>query len=142
MSTSAGINALGQALSVLESSLAQYLANTRPWTQRGDDKAQEVLEQITREQQRDSVRIADMIEATNEPLPAGRYPMSYTDTHDLAMDHLVRELTDYQKQDIAAFKQCVQLADSDVAAKSLLEEVLGSAKAHLEMLEELSPIAA
>ncbi|MCG8587444.1 MAG: hypothetical protein MI757_22280 [Pirellulales bacterium] len=142
MPNSNAIAALSQALSVLESSLPQYLANTRPWTRRGDEKATETLEQIISDQQRDSGRIADMIEATNEPLPSGQYPMSYTDTHDLAMEYLVRELTDYQKQDVAAFEHCVELAGSDTAAKPLLEEVLGSSRAHLEMLEELFSVSA
>jgi hypothetical protein len=134
-----GLNALGQALSVLESSLSQYLANTRPWTRRGDEKAEETLKQITREQQRDVGRIVGVLESSREPVPSGRYPMAYTDTHDLSIEHLVRELTEYQKQDIASLEQCVALAGADIAAKSLVEEVLGSARAHLELLEEIAP---
>jgi len=137
-----GINALGQTLAVLESSLAQYLTNTRPWTRRGDEKAQETLEQITREQRRDIGRITAVIEAAREPLPTGRYPMAFTDTHDLSIEYLVRELTAYQKQDIASLEKCAAAASTDVVAKSLIDEVLGSARAHLELLEELAPAPA
>jgi hypothetical protein len=142
MSSSNATSALAQGLSVLESSLPQYLANTRPWMRRGDEKAADVLEQIIREQRRDSVRIADVIEAANEPLPSCQYPMSYTDTHDLSMEYLVREMIAYQKQDIVAIEHCTQLAATNIAAKSLLEEVLGSSRAHLELLEELVGAAA
>ena len=143
MASHSGINALGKALSVLESSLPQYLANTRPWTRRGDEKAEDVIAQITREQQRDSGRIVGVIEAAREPLPTGQYPMAFTDTHDLSIEYLVRELVAYQLQDIASLERCVYIAGADVAAKSLIEEVLGSARAHLEMLEELaaSPVS-
>ena len=137
MSSSSSSNALSQAFSVLESSLPQYLANTRPWMRRGDEKAAEILKQIVSEQKRDSGRIADVIEATNQRLPSSQYPMAYTDTHDLSMEYLVREMAEYQKQDVATLEQCVSDADSDVAAKSLLEEILGSSRAHLELLEEL-----
>ena len=116
----------------------QYLANTRPWTRRGDEKAEDLLKQITREQQRDIERIVGVIEATREPLPTVQFPMAFTDTHDLSIEHLIREVTAYQKQDVASLESCVALAGADIVAKSLVEEVLGSARAHLELLEELS----
>ena len=138
MTSHSGINALGQALSVLESSLAQYLANTRPWTRPGDEKSVAVLQQITREQSRDISRIVGVIEAAREPLPTSQFPMAFTDTHDLSIEYLVRELAAYQKQDVVSLEKCVAIAGTDVVAKSLVEEVLGSARAHLELLEELS----
>ena len=142
MPSSHSHDCLSQAFLVLSSSLPQYLANTRPWTRGGDKRATETLDQIIREQQRDSGRIADVIEATNEPLPSSQYPMAYTDTHDLSMEYLVRELVEYQRQDVAALEQCVTLAASNVVARSLLEEILGSSRAHLELLEELTGAAA
>jgi hypothetical protein len=138
MPSTNGISALSRTIVVLDSSLPQYLANTRPWTQSGDEKAAETLDQIIHEQRRDIGRLAGMIAAAREPLPSSQYPMSYTDTHDLSLEFLVRELIGYQKQDIAAIEECVALAGSDVVAKSLVEEVLGSGRAHLEFLEALA----
>lgn len=141
MTSHNGINALGQALSILETALPQYLANTRPWTKPGDEASIAVVAQITREQQRDIGRIVGVIDASREMLPSGQFPMAFTDTHDLSIEYLVREMFEYQKQDIASLEKCVDFAGTDVVAKSLIEEVLGSARAHLELLKELSKAA-
>ena len=90
--------------------------------------------------QTDIDRITGVIESAREPLPTGRYPMAFTDTHDLSIEYLVREVIAYQKQDIASLEKCAAAAGTDVVAKSLIEEVLGSARAHLELLEELTSV--
>jgi hypothetical protein len=67
----------------------------------------------------------------------GKFPLEFTDTHDLAIDFLIQEAIAYQKQDIADLEQCVDALRLSPAAQSLAAEALGMAKGHLESLEEL-----
>lgn len=133
-----GTYALARALTILESSLPQYLSNTRPWTRREDEPAKQLVEQIIHQQRRDIDRITEMLESARQPLPPAHYPMSFTDTHDLSIEHLILELIHYEGLDVAALELCVALAGPDVVAKSLIEEVLGAARAHLESLQEIA----
>ena len=63
--------------------------------------------------------------------------MEFTDTHDLSLDYLLGKLAFYQKQDIAAIEQCVPDLAGDPQGRALAEEALGTARGHLESLEEL-----
>ena len=67
----------------------------------------------------------------------GKFPIEFTDTHDLAIDYLIREAIVCQKQDIADLQGCVDELRLAPAAQSLAAEALGMAKGHLESLEEL-----
>jgi hypothetical protein len=71
----------------------------------------------------------------------GEFPIEFTDTHDLAIDFLIQEAIDCQKQDIAELEQCVEALRLAPAAQSLAAEALGMAKGHLESLEELKGTA-
>ncbi len=120
-------------------SLPMYLGEAAdPWTHKGDEKAKETLENIIADQKAFAARIADRILdiGTLEP---GVYPLEFTDTHFLALDFLIGELIKYQKRDIARIERIVDALEDDYDARELAEETLGAERAHLEMLEELTP---
>jgi hypothetical protein len=77
-----------------------------------------------------------VFESGGRPDP-GDFPIEFTDTHDLAIDFLIQEAIECQKQDIAELDQCVEALRMAPAAQSLAAEALGMAKAHLESLDEL-----
>ena len=64
--------------------------------------------------------------------------MEYTDTHDLSLDFLVRELIGYQKWLIGQIEQIVARVGDDREARELAQETLGGEKAHLDALQELT----
>jgi hypothetical protein len=114
-----------------------YLADAAPWTHPGDERATKVLNRIVADYQMYAGRISELLLDRRELNSFGEYPMVFTDTHDLSLDYLVSELIYYQKQDIAAIRQCVDDLRTDLTARALAEEVLGNARGHLQSLEEV-----
>lgn len=131
------IDVLNRLLTLLHRSLPMYLNEASPWTRPGGEPAEEVLRHIVADQQRDCGRLADVILERHGRLETGEFPMEFTDLHFLSYDFLVKELIEYQRQDIEAIERCVAWLGGDAQARQLAQEILGSARAHLESLEEL-----
>jgi hypothetical protein len=129
--------ALNRLLVTLHRSLPTYLADAVPWTQHGDERARKVLGHIVTDYRMYSGRIAELLLSRRQLAGFGEYPMIFTDTHDLSLDYLIGELIFYQKQDIAAIQDCALALQNDSAGRTLVEEVLGNARGHLESLDEL-----
>jgi hypothetical protein len=142
MSHAGNYDALNRLLTVLYRSLPMYLAYASPWTHRGDERAVETLQQIGDDQRQLSTRIAQHIMDHYGPIELGDYPLDFPDTHDLAFDYLLAKLLACQKADVAAIEDCVSKLRDDRTAAALAEEALGSARGHLETLDELASQAA
>jgi hypothetical protein len=142
MTKSATHQALNRLLTVLGRSLPMYLTYASPWTHRGDEKATDVLKHVVDDQQRLAGRIAEHIMEHYGPVELGEFPLDFPDTHDLAFDYLIGKLAACQKADVAALEKCVAALGEDREGQVLAEEALGSARAHLETLEELAASAA
>lgn len=128
---------LNRLLVTLHRSLPMYLADAAPWTHHGDEQARKVLGHIVADHRMYSGRIAELLLSRRRLVGFGDYPMIFTDTHDLSLDYLIGELIFYQKQDIAAIQDGALALQNDPAGRTLVEEVLGNARGHLESLEEL-----
>lgn len=128
---------LNRLYAILHRSLPMYLTYATPWTYRGEEPATEALHHIVEDQQQLANRIAEHILEHYGPVDGGDYPLDFPDTNDLAFDFLVSKLVACQKRDLAAIERCVSQLMGDHEARALAEEALGSARAHLETLEEL-----
>lgn len=115
-----------------------YLADARPWTQRGDEAARDVLTQIAADQKAAVDRLGQLILEEGDSVDLGEYPMDFTGQHDLSLDYLLDCLIGHQREDVAAIDDCVQRLDHDPLAKAIAQETLGEAKGHLESLQELA----
>lgn len=129
---------LNRLLVTLYRSLPMYLKQVDPWVRHGQVRARDVLATIVADQERDCQRIAKLNLDRYSRIETGDFPMEYTDLHFLSLDYLVGELIRHQKQDISTIEQCVSALQHDPAGRTLAQEVLGSERAHLEMLEELA----
>lgn len=138
MSSPETIDVLNRVLTILQRSFPQYLRYARPYLPAGNERAVETLHEIAVGQDALAERINEQI-IQSESLPdTGAFPIEFTDTHDLGIEYLVREAIGYQKQDIADLQTCAESLELAPAAKTLVEEALGTAKGHLELLEELA----
>ena len=133
---------LNRLLTILYRSLPMYLTYALPWTHRGDEQAVKVLEHIVEDQRQLSTRLAQYIMDHYGATELGDYPLDFPDLHDLAFDYLIGKLLACQKADVAAIEDCVAQLQKDRQAAALAEEALGSARGHLETLEELAAQAA
>lgn len=137
MKQSPAINVLNELLVIHYRSFAQYLSVTHPWIHQGDEEAMEVIRDIVEDQQKHCSRLADMIQRRGGRIEQGDFPMDFTDTHDLALDFIVKKLAAEQQRDVQRIASCVTRLGDDAPAKVLAEEALGAARAHCDSLQEL-----
>ncbi|HEX3868976.1 MAG TPA: ferritin-like domain-containing protein [Pirellulales bacterium] len=128
---------LNRLLVVEHRSLPMYLTDACPWRRAGDEKAAETLENIVADKRQMVARIVEFIQDRGGTIGLGHFPMEFTDTHDLSLDYLVRELVRCQRLDIERIERLVDLLRDDRAACELAQEALGADRAHLEALERV-----
>jgi hypothetical protein len=138
MPSSDTIEILNRVLVLVMRSFPQYLRYAKPYIPPGREKVLETINDIVLSQDRLADRIGRYISDSGGLPDPGRFPVELTDTHDLAIDFLIREAIAYQREDIANFEQCVEALRLTPAAESLAAEALGMAKGHLESLQELA----
>jgi hypothetical protein len=131
------IEILNRVLVLLTRSFPQYLRYSKPYIPPGREDVLDTIREIAAGQDRLAERIShNIFESGGLPDP-GRFPIEFTDTHDLAIDFLTREAIGYQKEDVASLQQCVDALRLAPAAQSLAAEALGLTKGYLRSLEEL-----
>lgn len=128
---------LNRVLVVHNRSLATYLHDAMPWVRYGDNRAMETMRQIVRDQKQIVDRLAAMVIDNNGAVEHGEFPLPFTAYHDVSFDWLLPILIERQQKTIAYLQKCVDQLALSPMAKSVVEETVGMAKGHLEMLEEL-----
>jgi hypothetical protein len=128
---------LNRVLVVLERSFPQYLRYARPYVPRGRANVMETINDVTSGQDALAERISQYIFESGGLADHGKFPIEFTDTHDLGIDFLIHSALGYQREDIANLEECVERLRTSPAAQSLAAEALGMAKGHLESLQEL-----
>jgi hypothetical protein len=132
------IESLNRVLVSLTRSFPQYLRYARPYIPAGRENVLATINEIAAGQDALGERIGQFIFQAGGLPDAGRFPIEFTDTHDLAIDFLIQEAIGYQKEDIARLQECVDALRLAPGAQSLAAEALGLAKGHLESLVELT----
>jgi hypothetical protein len=131
------IEVLNRVLVLLTRSFPQYMQWARPHIPPGRETVTETIEQIVTGQNTLADRIGQFIFDSGGLPDPGRFPIEFTDTHDLSIDFLIQEAVGCQKLDIANLQECVEALRLAPAAQDLASEALGLARGNLESLEEL-----
>jgi len=129
---------LNRVLTILERSFTQYLRYARPYVPPGREGIEQSLADIVAGQDALAARVTQMITEAGGLPDNGKFPIEYTDSHDLEIDYLTQEAIVCQKQDIAYLSQCVDELRQAPSAQSLASEALGLTKGNLETLQELA----
>jgi hypothetical protein len=132
-STAAIMNRL---LVLHQRSLPMFLTYASPWTASHDEQALEALRHLVEDQKRLAGQIADYMLERRWRMDPGEFPLEFTGLHDVSLDYLWPKLIDAQRRDIREIQASIAGLNSDPYARALAEEALGSAKGHLESLEE------
>jgi hypothetical protein len=132
------IDVLNRVLAILERSFTQYLRFARPYVPPGREAIEQSLADIVAGQDALAERVTQMITEAGGLPDNGKFPIEYTDSHDLAIDYLIQQAVDCQTQDIAELTQCVDGLRHSPSAQALASEALGLAKGNLETLQELA----
>jgi bacterioferritin (cytochrome b1) len=131
------IHILNRVLAVLCKSLPQYIQYSRPYIPRSRQQVLDTFADIAQHQTMLAERISQLVFDLGGLAQMGAFPMEFTDTHDLSVDHLLQEAIGYQREDIANLQACRDELTSNPTARALVEEAIGMEKGHLESLEEL-----
>ena len=128
---------LNRVLVVHNRSLATYLHDAMPWVRYGDNRAMDTMRQIVRDQKQVVERLVAMITDNNGAAEHGEYPMPFTAYHDVSFEWLLPMLIQRQQKTIQYLQKCAEQLALAPMARAVVEETVGMAKGHLEMLEEL-----
>ncbi|MCA9189602.1 MAG: hypothetical protein R3E01_34320 [Pirellulaceae bacterium] len=129
---------LNDLLVIENRSLPMYLASARPWSGPEGAAAQAELSKIAVDQRRIVDILGGLIVSRGGMVDMGEFPMEFTDLHDLSVSFVLPQIIRRQRSDIVNIQRIAEQLSSDVACRSIAEEALGSAKGHLELLEELA----
>jgi hypothetical protein len=129
---------LNRLLAMLYRSLPLYLQGTQPWMRPGDEKAWEALVRMAADHKHYASKLAELIQESGGLVDPGQFPLAFTGLHDVALDYLIRRVIELQKRDLCRIEQCVAELKGHPRARAVAEEILGNARGHLEILEELS----
>jgi hypothetical protein len=142
MSQQIVIEALNRLLAIQCYSLVDYLSEAPPWTHPGNEDLVDATRDIVDDHEHYAQRLADAIEGGEGCLVSGSFPMTFLSLNDLAQDYLLAKLIENQQRNIQAIEQCVAELVEDPLAWSLASEILGSERAHLDILQEFLAQAA
>jgi uncharacterized coiled-coil protein SlyX len=134
---SKAIDALNRMLALHESSLPMYLAGVSTWVGPNGERVVAALNDIVADQQRVIERTVELLLDAAVPIRHGKYPMEFTDLHDLSVEFLIGRLVEQQREFLAAIKRYADDMSGDAEFAALAEEAIGLAQGHLESLEEL-----
>jgi hypothetical protein len=119
-------------------SLLQYIRDAFPWTAVGEEKAWGTLRQLADEDGAAVAELGRFLVARHVPLPyIGQFPVDFTSVNFVALDWVVPQLAEAQRQEIAALEADVsRVTDPDAAAA--LTRLLNVKRRHLPVLEGLT----
>jgi bacterioferritin (cytochrome b1) len=137
MEPSEAIAALNQLLGLLCSSLPAYLADARPWTRIGRVELRLALDRLTADQRLYARRVAAAVERLGGLPDTGRFPSTFAAKHDLAAEHLLREIIKSLDHDAAAAARLAEKLENDAALHALAEEIVGNLKGHRDTLKAM-----
>lgn len=118
-------------------SLPAYLHSAVPWWQQRERPATAVLAQIVGDQQETVRRLGATVVENDGRALLGEFPLAFTALHDLSGAFLLPRLVAEQQQLVRLIEEAVPQLGDEPGAQSLAQEALGTAKAHLDMLQEI-----
>lgn len=130
------ISALHELLALTRGSFPHYLHFAHPYLTTGDQQCLRTLDDIVADQEVLAQRVVEQLERRGKLVPSVEFPMTFTDSHDLALGYLIERAIRYQRQDLAALHRLSDSLDCHPSIRSLVLEAKGMARAHLEALEE------
>lgn len=136
MSSKATNAILNRVIRVVNRTLPAYLRDARPWTYPGRESALETLSDVGMQQVETAERLSAWVLDNDGTPESGDFPLSFTSYTDLSIDYVIREALRRQAAVIAAIESAIEDIGMVPNAVALLQEALGEAKAHRDMLED------
>ena len=129
------IGDLNRLLVTQRCSLVSYLSKALFWTHRGNEALVKAIRGISNDQKHYAHRLTEAIGERDGRVESTSFPIAFTSLNDLALDYLLTKLIEYQRRNIQVIQQCAAEPTKDMPARSLGDEILSSAREHLEILK-------
>jgi hypothetical protein len=128
---------LNRVIRVVNRTLPAYLRDARPWSYPGREAALETLLDVGMQQVETAERLSAWVLENGGAPENGDFPLAFTSYTDLSVDYLIRESLRRQAGVISAIEAAI--ADIGMSnAVAILQEALGEAKAHRDMLADVA----
>ncbi|MAG92617.1 MAG: hypothetical protein CMJ48_02525 [Planctomycetaceae bacterium] len=118
-------------------SLLQYVGECWPWTHHDADEIRKQLDGLVARQRESVGSLVSLINSHTPTFDIGSYPTEYTDLHFVALDFLLLELVDNQRNVVVRIEQTIVEFDDD-AIKTFLKETLTDEQSVLEGLRKIA----
>ncbi len=141
METHHALHMLNRLLEMLYRSLPVYLQGCPPWVPRGRERACEAIGHLAIDHLHYAERVAEAIQALGGQPHPGRFPSDFAALNDVSLDCLLSRVLELARRDLRCLEQMVPELTPHVRLRDLADEILGNTRGHLEILEELRPVA-
>lgn len=129
---------LNDLLIDLGRSLLQYVGESWPWTGYDEAGEQAAINTLVAEQKTSVQAIAELLVEREHFIDPGSYPTEYTSLHYVALDYLLNQLVQDQRELVEECAAASGEAHDDPEAGPLLAHIADQSVAHLKTLEELA----
>lgn len=129
---------LNDLLIDLGRSLLQYVGESWPWTGYDEAEEQAAIDALVAEQKVSVQALTELLSERGHFIEPGTYPTEYTSLHYVALDYLLSQLVDDQRELV---EECAAISgegQDDPHAGPLLAQISDQAAAHLKTLAELA----
>jgi hypothetical protein len=137
MNATESILVLNRLLGLLCRSLPTYLADVKTLGHPEGEPIRAALNGLVADQRMYAQRVADAIARCGGQANSGRFPTEFAAKNDLSVEFLLREIVAGLDRDVVSIGQCVGQLEGASTLHALAEEILGNAKGHLDILQEL-----
>jgi hypothetical protein len=117
--------------------LLQYLSGAWPWVAPDEEASLAQLQALQVEEQKATRRIYDFILRRHGVPDTGRFAQEFSNTHFIALDHLLPWLLSYQQWLIAELEKDLREL-TDAQARTLAQDHLELKRRHLAELQKLA----
>jgi hypothetical protein len=130
------LEVLSDVLRMLCRGLPQYLIDAKPWLRQDDAPFLAALRQLIADQRHYARLTAEAITSRGGRPDPGAFPLEYASINDLSLVFLRAKILEQHRADyLTLIDASKQLADQH-ELNSLVEEIVGNYRGHLEVLEE------
>jgi hypothetical protein len=136
MATHEVVRRLNHLIQLHARSLPVYLTDARPSDTEQHPKRMQLLRSIAADHVETVDQLAGEILTREEEVDRGCFPMAFTALNDLSMKFLINRTRQDQERLVLELERAVAALRADRNACRLVEEALGAAKGHLDMLSD------
>ena len=130
------LDVLHGVLRTLCRGLPQYLVEAKPWLQSDDAPFIATLRNLIADQRHYARCVADAVASRGGRPDPGSFPLEYASINDLSLDFMKTRILDQLRDDHDFLMHAAKQLTDQHEFHTLVEEIVGNYRGHLEVLEE------